>query len=178
MRVEQPMTIYLIGFMGAGKTTLGKASAEILGWEFIDVDQVIEQEAGMSVREIFVKEGETHFRKLETEALISVATGQSGNRIVATGGGAPCHGENMTLLNQLGTTIYLNPTVETLTLRLRHQKAERPMIMKIPDDQLSDHISGLLQKREPYYRQAMITLHDDQLTVPDLIEAINHLPLC
>ena len=176
--MDQPLTVYLIGFMGAGKTTLGKAVAEILGWEFIDVDQLIENDAGMSISEIFAREGEVHFRKLETDALIRLAIGQSGNRIIATGGGAPCHGENMALLNQLGVTIYLNPKIETLTLRLISQKAERPMIMEIPDDQLSDHISGLLQKREPYYRQAMITLQDDQLTIQDLIKAINHLPLC
>lgn len=165
-------TVFLIGFMGAGKTTLGKYAAKELHWDFVDLDHLIEAEAGKTIREIFEQEGEKKFRETERNTLKKIAHSPGKNRIVATGGGAPCFGDNMELINTLGISIYLKPTAEILYQRLRLQKAERPMIRAVDDSDLADHIQTLLSKREPYYLKAHHILESSSLDTHGLVALI------
>lgn len=163
------MHIFLIGFMGAGKSTLGRAAAQALSWPFLDLDDLIEAQQKCSIRQIFAEEGEPYFRRLEREALAFVI-GLEEPHIVATGGGTPCQGDNMQRLKRGGLTLYLRPSPEVITQRLRQMRAERPKLREIPDHQLGEFILRLLEEREPYYRQAHHILTDEQLTAAHIAD--------
>ena len=109
--------IILIGYMGSGKSTLGKKVARKLNYEFLDTDSVIEEQAGMTIADIFQQFGEPHFRTLEHDLLLSLK--DRDKIVVATGGGMPCFKGNMDLLNELGKTFYLNRSVNELVHRDR-----------------------------------------------------------
>jgi len=164
------MHVFLIGFMAAGKTTLGRAAAQALGWPFIDVDEWIETQQGRTVRDIFAREGEAYFRELERQALTFLAGLTQSPHIVATGGGLPCQGDNMQRLLHMGTVIYLKPTPEELISRLAQMRAERPMLDQLADEELPRHVQQLWAQREPYYAQAHYTLTGDQLHTQRVVE--------
>lgn len=144
--------IYLIGFMGSGKSSLGKKLARMLGYSFVDLDTLIEQTAKKSIPEIFATGGETAFRQLETETL--QRTFALENTVIATGGGTPCHHNNMELLNDHGHTVYFELPASELAKRLAVAKADRPLIADVPPAELQGFISRLLAQREPYYKAA------------------------
>ena len=127
--------IFLIGYMGCGKTTLGVELARQMGLRYIDLDDYIEAGQGMSITEIFDEMGEGHFRELEAEALQDVAA--MTDVVVGCGGGTPCHGDNMALMNQAGVTVWLTTSPERITARLLlpDQKAKRPKISRPYYDQ-------------------------------------------
>jgi shikimate kinase len=148
--------IYLIGFMGSGKTTHGKTIARMMGYEFLDLDEWIVRKEGKTIPEIFSEKGESRFRELETEALL--ATNQLHNVVIATGGGLPCHGNNMQLLKASGLTIYLKLTPEALLSRLRESKTKRPLLEGKSDADMYETIRNMLHEREPWYSQAHMTI--------------------
>lgn len=157
-------TIFLIGYMGSGKTTLGRAAAKALGLRFIDLDDYIEEREGMSIREIFGTRGEATFRAIEREALIEVSRqADSAGSIVACGGGTPCHADNMELLKRHGVTVWLDAPHSSLLSRLKEGRDKRPLIASLSDDELSRFISTQLDQRRPYYRQAMMRLDSSRL---------------
>ncbi len=147
------MKVFLIGFMGSGKTTYGHQVAERLQRSFLDLDEVIERETGMTVREIFEKEGEERFRILEHETLLRVIA-LPGDPIIAVGGGTPCHFDNMERMNRAGLTLYLQHPPEILVRYLRDERQKRPLIAGMAPLQLWEYVSRKLQEREPFYRQA------------------------
>ena len=149
-------TVFLIGYMGCGKTTLGEVLARQLDCRFIDLDEFIEQRQGMTVLQIFDEMGEQHFRKLETEALQEVAS--MTNVIVGCGGGTPCHGDNMALMNQAGVTVWLTTSPERITARLLlpEQKSKRPKINTLPAHEVLPLVKKELQSRSPFYAQAQL----------------------
>lgn len=148
--------VFLIGYMGCGKTTLGEVLARQMDCRFIDLDEFIEQRQGMTVLQIFDEMGEQHFRKLETEALQEVAL--MTDVIVGCGGGTPCHGDNMSLMNQAGTTVWLTTSPERITARLLlpEQKSKRPKINTLSTHEVSPLVKKELQSRSPYYAQAQL----------------------
>ena len=148
--------IFLIGYMGCGKTTLGEVLARQMGLQYIDLDEFIEQRQGMTITEIFDEMGEKRFRELETEALQDVAT--MTDVIVGCGGGTPCHGDNMELMNKAGTTVWLTTSPERITTRLLlpDQKAKRPKVASLPDEAVLSLVERELQARTPYYSQAQL----------------------
>lgn len=148
--------IYLIGFMGSGKSTAGKKLAAGLGWDFIDLDKRIEKETGLTIPEIFSRYGEQYFRETETRLLRELKP--VSHAVVSTGGGAPCSGDNMDFMLGTGLTIYLKLTAEQLSVRLSGSKGERPLIKNISKDKLPDFISEKLSEREKYYNRAGITV--------------------
>lgn len=152
------MTIFLIGYMGSGKSTLGKTLAGRLRASFADMDRAIEAQAGMSVAEIFAERGEAFFRQMEREFL--AAQGQSeGLHIVATGGGAACQPGNMELMNRVGRSVYLKMSPAQLVGRLSAAGREkRPLIRGMNDAQLLDFIATNLAAREPFYEQAQLVI--------------------
>lgn len=146
--------IYLIGFMGAGKTTLGKYAARHLGLSFMDLDVQIETRAGKTIPEIFDALGETGFREAE-QAALHASGDLEGDWLIATGGGTPCFFDNMAWMNAQGVTVYLSMGPARLADRLKHAKAERPLLKTIQGE-LKEWIAGKLAEREGYYRQAQV----------------------
>lgn len=146
------MIIFLIGFMGCGKTTLGKRLSRKLDYSFYDMDEEIEKKAGLSVSEIFSQKGEAAFRKMEREYLKSL--NPESDLVIATGGGAPCFGDNIELMNQLGITVYLKMSPVSLAGRLQKARSIRPLIEGLGDEALLEFIHERLKEREPHYKKA------------------------
>ncbi len=165
------MKVFLIGFMGSGKTTYGRAAAAAAGMPFLDLDEVIETEAGKRITEIFAGEGEERFRVLEHETLRRV-TALPGEAVIAVGGGTPCFFENMSLMNNTGTTIYLKHPPHVLVENLQGQKAQRPLIAGMDDEELLGYITGKLAEREPFFTQAKIILEWPEIDAGKIDEAI------
>jgi shikimate kinase len=152
----KPQIVYLIGFMGSGKTTAGKALASRTGWSFIDLDKKIENHTGKSVPDIFFEHGEEYFRKVESEVLMNLKASE--NIVVATGGGTPCYNENMEYMINSGITVYLRMTPEKLFKRLEDSRAERPLIRDLKNEELQSFIEQKLAEREKYYLRAAIII--------------------
>jgi shikimate kinase len=162
--------IYIIGFMGSGKSTAGKKLSGVLGWTFIDIDRKIEEVAGKTIPQIFAGDGEDVFRKIESDVLNSINPGEG--TIVSTGGGTPCHGNNMDLMLRTGLTVYLKMTPEQLTYRLLESTAVRPLIKNVSDEQLPEFIEKVLSVREKYYSRAEIIIDGINLDINRLISLI------
>jgi len=150
------MRIFLIGFMGSGKSTLGKKLSELVKAPFIDLDSAIESAEGKSISEIFKDRGEEYFRKTETETLHETA--RSRNVVIATGGGTPCFHNNMEWMNEKGVTVYLKAEPGELYHRLLKERQTRPLLAHLGDVALFDFIVSSLAHREPYYVQAAIKI--------------------
>lgn len=153
--------ILLIGYMGAGKTTLGRALAAKLGLTFIDLDNYIEQRFCKSISQIFAEKGEEGFRDIERRMLHEVAEFE--DVIISTGGGTPCFFDNIDFMNSQGTTVYLQVPVERLFIRLSIARKQRPLIKDKSDDELKAFIAEQLAKREPHYSKAQHTFEADKL---------------
>ena len=117
--------ILLVGFMGAGKTTIGKLLAKSMGFSFIDTDTEIEKEEGISVAQIFENKGEEYFRELESNFIDNI---YQNKYIIATGGGMPCHKDNMRKLKKLGTVLFINTSYDSIIERLKINQKSRPLI--------------------------------------------------
>ena len=148
--------IILIGYMGAGKTTIGKALSKELGIIFYDLDWYIESRMRKSVSEIFAERGEEGFRKIEYNMLHEVAEFE--NVIISCGGGTPCFFDNMDYLNQKGQVVYLKASPEVLYKHLQMAKVERPLLKGKSSEELIAFIREQLDKREPFYSKAKYTL--------------------
>lgn len=144
--------IFLIGFMGSGKSTLGAKLARRIDYHFIDMDQLIEDTAELSIPAIFSEHGEEVFRKWEHDILLELCHREK--LVISTGGGAPCHSQMIDLMNTNGTTIYIKLAPEALKDRLIRSRTERPLIQGKSESELLDFITVLLEKREPFYNQA------------------------
>jgi len=162
--------IFLIGFMGAGKTTLGNQLAEKLAYAFIDTDQHIEQKNGATVTQLFAEKGEDFFRAEERELLLSLK--HETNLVVATGGGLPCFSDNMTVLNDIGITIYLDTSEETLFERLILEMEDRPLLEGMGEYELKIFIREKLKERLPFYQQAEIVLTEKEQNCAELIRRL------
>ena len=161
--------IILIGYMGSGKSTLGKKIARKLNFEFLDTDSAIEEQEGMTIAAIFEQSGEAYFRDLEHNLLLSLKN--KDKIVIATGGGMPCFKGNMDLLNELGRTFYLKRSVNELLHRLVNAKRVRPLIAGKSPAKLADFIEQNLELRNPFYQKAKYVLERDQQT-PEFIETV------
>jgi shikimate kinase len=161
--------VYIIGFMGSGKSTAGRKLASLLGWSFVDLDKKIEEYAGMTISEIFSQKGEIHFRNIESELLKSIESGT--DIVIATGGGTPCHENNMDFMIESGVTLYLKLTPGQLRNRLYEATAERPLIKGMDKDQLLTFIEEKLAYREKWYSRAEIIVEGINLNV-SLLESL------
>lgn len=146
--------------MACGKSFLGKSVARVLNMEFCDLDDYIESQAQKKVEEIFSSDGEEAFRKIETDSLEN--TFDWSHTIVATGGGTPCFGDNMEAMNEHGITVFLDCPAKIIADRLSHSKRIRPLIEKVPLDQLEVFIETHLAKRLPFYTQAQYSVSVSQ----------------
>jgi shikimate kinase len=163
--------IYIIGFMGSGKSTTGRKLAAALRWSFIDLDRRIEEVAGKIIPRIFSEDGEDRFREIETDVLKSLD--QEKKTVVSTGGGTPCHGDNMDYMLQTGVTVYLKMTPVNLAKRLLESSGERPLLKNIPDDRLPGFIEEKLSYRDQWYGKADITVDGTSVNIELLQSIIN-----
>lgn len=161
-------TIILIGYMGAGKTTIGHALAKDMGMQFYDLDWYIEMRFRKSVAQIFEERGEDGFREIEHNMLHEVAEFE--NVIISCGGGTPCFFDNMEYMNSLCNTVYLKASPEVLAAHLRMGKVVRPLIAGKTEEELTDYIRESLEKREPYYMQAKHIINVDLLNTKEKVE--------
>ncbi|HEX5001402.1 MAG TPA: shikimate kinase [Bacteroidia bacterium] len=159
------MMIFLIGFMGSGKTTVGKRLAKALAMEFVDLDELVEQSSGKSITQLF-EAGEKSFRVKETAVLKKTSSLQ--NVIVATGGGTPCFNENMTWMNRHGITIYIKMSTGSLYRRLSQAKEERPLVAGKKGDELKSFVEKVVAEREKYYIKALYTVKGEDLDIKSL----------
>lgn len=163
--------IFLTGFMGSGKTYWGELWSEKSGFEFIDIDKIVEKEQDKTITQIFSDDGEEYFRSLETNVLKKLIT--KTNVIVATGGGTPCYNDNITWMNENGTCIYLQSSPKKIYQRLINEREKRPLIKNLQEDELLFYISEKIKERESFYKQAQVILNVDELTPNYLPEILN-----
>jgi shikimate kinase len=158
--------IFLIGFMGAGKTTVGKALAAKWDFQFVDLDECIEAQSGRTVPEIFSGFGEPYFRRLETESLQSIA--QFKNTIVSIGGGAFESEENRNIIKAAGQSVWLDCSLDVAISRIQFD-GTRPLARS------KEELRDLLVKRLPIYAQADFTVQVDEKTIDEVVEAIQRI---
>jgi shikimate kinase len=148
------MLVFLIGFMGSGKTTIGKKLAKKLSLEFIDLDAEVEKKEGRTIGQIFDLFGEDYFRTKEHEILLEQSS--NNNILIACGGGTPCFFDHMQMMNNKGITVYLKFSPEALYSRLENAKTKRPLLKNMDEINMKLYIKNKLEEREQIYLQAKI----------------------
>ena len=148
--------IILIGYMGAGKTTVGKALSQSLALPFYDLDWYIEERYRRTIPQIFAENGENGFREIEQKILHEVAEFE--NVIISCGGGTPCFFDNMEYMNRQAQTVYLKASPDVLFQHLKMGKVERPLLKDKTEDEMKQYIRDSLAIREPFYSRAQYTL--------------------
>ena len=167
------MKIVLLGYMGSGKSTLARLLAENLKYDIIDLDDYIVEREGMSISELFEKKGEIYFRLQESKYLKEVLDMEN-NLILSLGGGTPCYANNMEVIKGRAHSFYLKASIETLCTRLRSEKAQRPLIASLEDDQLKEFVAKHLFERRNFYEQANATITIDHKNLEELLREVLH----
>lgn len=164
------MNVILIGYMGSGKTTLGKKLASRLGLEFIDTDRLIENEQNSTVLEIFENYGENHFRELEKNLILRLK--KKDNLLISTGGGLPCFNQLIDELNEMGVTVYLQRSARELANRILNSRKKRPLTDGKSREELIAFIEKALSERDFFYNKAQIIADRTMQTVTSLELAV------
>ncbi|MFM2139662.1 MAG: hypothetical protein RJA57_1969 [Bacteroidota bacterium] len=167
------MRIYLIGFMGSGKSHWGRQLGQKLGIPFFDLDEQVVAQAGKPIAEMFEADGEEAFRQLESETL-HILTESHDSFVMACGGGTPCFFNNIDYMNRSGVTLWIHTPLDVLHERLVREKASRPLIRDLSDEALRAFIARKFAGRRIYYEQAAIVVEQDPLELHHLIETIFH----
>ena len=152
--------IFLIGFMGSGKSHTGRALAQKMNYPFFDLDEYIEEKCSMTIPQIFGQKGEDFFRIEERKCLRDF--GVLGNAIIATGGGTPCFFDNMDWMNENGTTVFLKTPKEILAQRLQAEKTNRPLIANLKDEEILDFVNRKLTERSAFYEKASVIFEEEE----------------
>jgi shikimate kinase len=176
------MVLFLIGFMGSGKTYSATALSREWGIPHVDLDEWIDRTEGMSIQDIFANKGEEYFRTIETQALKQVWQGLTENHqkntaveataghiikkfnifaIVSVGGGTPCFHGNMEWMNEHGYTVWLDPTIDELVGRLKKEREKRPLVAALKDHELREYVEQKMNERTKYYSKAMLRVKSD-----------------
>lgn len=169
--------VYLTGFMASGKSTIGPILANTIGWNFFDLDKLIEETSGKSIRNIFEEKGEDYFRALETDTLVKVSTLEF--YIISLGGGTIVSDKNLDIIKSTGLLVYLESSPEETYKRLRF-KRDRPALLFDGDEEPTkalfiDRIKSILEKRISYYNQADIKLKTDNIPVGRTVDKLSVL---
>lgn len=162
------MRIFLVGFMGSGKSAMGAALAKELDLDFIDLDKEIEKKSGKEITSIFAVEGEKYFRDLETQCLTEAL--EKDDYVLACGGGTPCFNNNIEKMNENGVTIYLKMSTDGLAERLELEKDARPLLNGKSGPELWNFVHETLQEREPDYLKAKYKVRAKDLKPTELAE--------
>jgi shikimate kinase len=164
--------VYIVGFMGSGKTTAGKKLSEALGWTFADLDQAIEQREKRTIGKIFSESGESYFRKAESECLREY---ENHDRfVISTGGGAPCFADNLEFMKRTGIVVYLRMDPVSLVERLEGEQDSRPLIRDLDRGGLELYIIEKLKERETFYNCADIIVDGRNPDITSLAERIRN----
>jgi shikimate kinase len=164
------MKIFIVGFMGSGKSTWMKRIGEQMKLKQLDLDNLIEKRANLNINDIFALKGEKFFRKLEGVCLRELH--ESDNFVLATGGGTPCFYDNMLIMNTLGITVWLNTSKEVIKNRLLLEPQLRPLVKNLSPENLEVFIEEKLEERNQFYAQAKIIIDPDTVSCDELIEKI------
>lgn len=164
------LRIFLTGFMGAGKTTLGRFLAEHYGLSFIDMDYHIEEQHFKTINQLFTEIGETQFRLLEQQTLKDISSIE--NVVIATGGGTPCFFDNMNYMSSCGTTVFMDVSVDELHTRLLKGKHKRPLLKDKNPEELLEFIQKNLPLRLPFYNQSMLKIDGSNLYKKEDLEIL------
>jgi shikimate kinase len=167
------MKIFLIGFMGSGKTHWGQQLSQKLNIPFFDMDEQIVSSENRSIAEIFEKYGEEYFR-LKEKGILHIITENNSTFVMACGGGSPCYFNNIDYMNQAGTTVWLNTPLPVLISRLKEEKDKRPLLKDLPDEELMSFIVKKYSDRKIYYEQAEVMIDDEEISLDHFIERIFH----
>jgi len=167
------MKIYLIGFMGSGKTHWGRQLSQKLGLPFFDMDEQVISSEGKSINEIFEIYGEEYFR-LKEKGILHVITETHSSFVMACGGGSPCYFNNIDYMNQAGTTVWLNTPLNVLFQRLLLEQDKRPLLKDLSDTQLKSFINRKFSDRKIYYEQADVAIDDENISLDHFIEKVFH----
>lgn len=167
------MKVFLVGFMGSGKSTLGTMMARKMGYEFVDLDHYIVKQEKMSIAEIFATRGEQYFRDCERKYLRQVSAPE-GDRIISTGGGTPSKGDNMEYMRSQGTVIYLKLEPAMLRDRLLCSNTVRPLIEGKSPEELLHYIEDTLAEREKYYLKANLIVANIGRDVEKIIKLLTY----
>lgn len=168
------MRIFLIGYMGSGKTHWGKQVADRLHLPFYDLDEVIIQSEQKSVNDIFESSGEEYFRVKEKDTLEKLVE-ENESMVLSTGGGTPCFFNNIDLMKKYGTVVWLNTHVDILLNRLIKERLHRPLLKGITDQELKTFIIRKLNERRMYYEQADVIIDkEDAISMNDFIQTVLH----
>lgn len=166
--------IFLIGYMGSGKTTLGRAYAKATGLSFVDLDWYIEERSHRTVSQLFAEEGEEGFRRLERRMLHEVSEFE--DVIIACGGGTPCFGDNMEFMKKQGITVFLDASLDVLFRRLKVASSGRPLLKGKTDTELREFIEAGISARMPWYGQAELRMDACRLeTRQQITESVDFL---
>ncbi len=172
--MKHPSLIFLTGFSGSGKSTIGPLLANSLGYDFLDMDKEIEHLAGKTINQIFVEEGEAYFRALELRVLEGIV--DHGEQVVSLGGGLLQNDPCFSLITASGTLVYLHSSPEILAKRLSH-KTDRPLMKgdngeRLSREQIEKKIFALLEQREPRYKTAQIMVETDTKRIGSTVEEL------
>ncbi|MBS4014193.1 MAG: AAA family ATPase [Bacteroidetes bacterium] len=164
------MRIFLIGFMGSGKSSLGKRLARRVGFDFLDLDNFIEEKTSKKIPNIIENNGEDVFRQIERDALLSMS--DYDNIIIATGGGTPCFFDNMDSILKMGTSVYLKMSPASLAKRLQDSNHIRPLIKNKTGKELHEKVTELLNQREHHYLRANCIIKGENAKPEHIISLI------
>lgn len=167
------MRVYLIGFMGAGKTWMGKQVGLVSGFPFLDLDAYIEQQEGQSISVLFEQKGEDYFRSIEQKCLQELTTINS-NLVLSCGGGTPCFFDNIDFMKKNGTVIWLDPPVAVLVERLKLELHTRPLLNTVSPSDLEVYVQMKLSMRSPFYEQAHYRIQAAIAEPMHLLKLIQH----
>ena len=162
--------IYIVGYMGAGKTTTARRLAQRMGWEVVDTDALFEEKYKISVNDFFNKYDEALYRKLESEVL--KATESLDHVVVSTGGGTACYFDNMEWMNQHGLTVFMRISPKAAVDRVIHSRHKRPLAEGKSEEELTEFVNQHYASRMPFYEQARITVKSEDFDLEDLIRQI------
>ena len=166
------MKVVLVGYMASGKSTIGRLLANALEVPFVDLDDYIEKEMGMSIGDMFSKKGEIFFRKTEFQMLGKVLE-ENENIVLATGGGTPCYGNNMQTIQQhADLSVNLQLSIPALVDRISREKDQRPLVKNLQDEDLPEFIGKHLFERRFYYAQADLTVNCDGKSTDEIVAEI------
>ncbi len=160
--------------MASGKSSIGKIMAKMLNVPFVDLDDLISEKEKLSIQDIFKIKGEIYFRKKEIEYLNDILL-QKNNFILAVGGGTPCYGSNMSVINNNSTSIYLKSSLKSIYNRLsdKKKKQKRPLISELSNQKLKEFIAKHLFERSPFYEQAHYTVKTDNKSKKEIAQEIS-----
>ena len=165
------MKVVLLGYMASGKSVVGIELAKKMNYPFFDLDSFIEEKENLFISKIFESRGEVYFRKIETKYLKELLNLED-NCVISLGGGTPCYGNNMSLVNEKSVSFFLNASINTIFERLKKETSDRPLVATIGEENLKEFIAKHLFERSSFYSMAQYTVHTDEKEIDEIVNEL------